>query len=332
MNILHPFRDKPNRFIARLGRATKLEIIGLMAIALLIINILFDFTVTVRRKPLLAKLLGQSSNPAAASANQTASSQATATDKALEAEVLPSAGVELPVTWGNLGKQLVESGVIDQQKFADLYASRGGLDAETQKLLSGDNNDQLKITAANSGTLLNLLWAFGLGNKNDILTKGEMSDPKFGGAAGFASTGGWTLARGEAMDHFSKHALVTLTSEQQALVDRVSQGIYRPCCGNSTHFPDCNHGMAMLGLLELAASQGVNEETMYKMALAVNSYWFPDTYLTIAKFIKGQGGAWSQVDPRAVLDAPVSSAQGYKQILDQVQPVQPSGSGGGCGV
>src|SRR3989344_7376730 len=106
-----------------------------------------------------------------------------------------------------------------------------------------------------------------------------MTNPEYGGAGNFASTGGWTLAKGDAMDHYSAHPFIMLSREHQELVERVSKGIYRPCCNNSTHFPDCNHCMAMLGLLELMASQGVSEEDMWKAALAVNSYWFPDTYL-----------------------------------------------------
>ena len=55
-----------------------------------------------------------------------------------------------------------------------------------------------------------------------------MMNPAYKGAGNFASTGGWTLAKGSAMDHYNMHSLVTLTAEQQALVDRVSRGIYRP--------------------------------------------------------------------------------------------------------
>ena len=39
------------------------------------------------------------------------------------------------------------------------------------------------------------------------------------------------------------------------IVEEIAGNIYRPCCGNSTAFPDCNHGMAMLGLIELMVSQ-----------------------------------------------------------------------------
>ena len=65
------------------------------------------------------------------------------------------------------------------------------------------------------------------------------------------------MAKGDAMEHYSKHALIALTAEEQDLVNRVSLNIYRPCCNNPTYFPDCNHGMAMLGLLELMAAQGL---------------------------------------------------------------------------
>ena len=249
-----------------------------------------------------------------------------------ETAVLPPSGVELPVRWGDLGKRMVDAGVIDSEKFQAIYAQRGGLSDKEKELLLGADNGNLKIDAENAGYLLNLLWALGLGNKNDILDNGPMTDERYGGnAGGFASTGGWTLAAGAAMDHYSKHSFMALTAEQQKLVERVSQNIYRPCCGNSTYFPDCNHGMAMLGLLELMASQGVSEEEMYRVALAVNSYWFPSTYLTIAKYKDGQGIAWGDVEPKEVLGAAYSSGSGYKKILSQVQPVTQSG-GGGCGV
>ena len=179
------------------------------------------------------------------------------------------------LNWGNLGAQMVEAGVIEKEKFESLYAQRGGLSEADQKLLSGSNNRNLVITQENSGVMLNLLWAFGLGNKNPILENGPMVDSRYGGAGNFASTGGWTLAKGNVMDHYNRHSFVTLTEEQQALVERVAKNIYRPCCNNSTYFPDCNHGMAMLGLLELMASQGVSEQDMYKVALQVNTLWFP---------------------------------------------------------
>lgn len=183
-------------------------------------------------------------------------------------------GLLLPVTWGNLGRRMVENGTIDADKLKAVYAQRG-FGEEYEELLLGEENGRVRFTKHNAGYLLNLLWALGLSSKNEILEKGEMADPRYGGPQNFASTGGWTIARGSAMNHYSMHSYFELTSEEQDLVDKVSRGIYRPCCGNSAHFPDCNHGMAMLGLLELLASQGVRESEMRSLALAVNDYWFP---------------------------------------------------------
>ncbi|MEK7465716.1 MAG: hypothetical protein AAB631_02990 [Patescibacteria group bacterium] len=238
--------------------------------------------------------------------------------------------VELPVRWGDLGVRLVGSGVIDASKFEELYMSRGGMDADMRKLLYEKDNGNLVITQENSGYLLNLLWALGLGNKNPVLEKGPMMDPRYGGPDRFASTGGWTLAKDGPMNHYSKHSFVSLTQDQQALVERVSQNIYRPCCGNSTYFPDCNHGMAMLGFLELLASQDATEDTMYRVALQVNSYWFPDTYLTIDAYLKTKGSSLMQADPKELLSERFSSASGYQDIKQQVGPA-PKASGGGCG-
>lgn len=255
----------------------------------------------------------------------------TAQNLSLEDQVLPEE-IVLPIRWGDLGKQMVEAGVIDAQKFEGIYANRGGLSPEERKMLYEAGNGEIRMTEENSGVILNMLWAFGLGNKNEILEKGPMMDPRYGGAGNFASTGGWTIARGDAMNHYSMHQFVKLTPEQQALVERVSQNIYRPCCGNSTYFPDCNHGMAMLGLLELMASQGVSESEMYKIALKVNAYWFPDTYLTIAKYMEMKGVSWDKVDPKEMLSAAYSSASGFARVASQITIPSSHGGGGSCGV
>lgn len=249
----------------------------------------------------------------------------------LEAAVIPVEGYTLPIVWGDLGKRMIAAGVIDEVKFKQVYATRGGLNATEQSMLFGNSTEPIRITRENANFLLNMLWAYGLAQKNPILEQGEMTDARYGGAENFASTGGWTLARGDAMQHYSKHMFVSLTNEQHAIVERVSRGIYRPCCGNSTHFPDCNHGMAMLGLLELMAANGVSESDMYKAALQVNAYWFPDTYLTLANYFKAQGVDWSNVEPKVVLGEAYSSAAGYRRVLSIVEPVTRSSSGG-CGV
>lgn len=253
------------------------------------------------------------------------------TEEDYSQKVIPEEGFVLPVKWGDLGVRMISAGVIDKTKFKEIYAGRGGLSEAETTLLEGFNNGNLKITRENSGFILNLLWAFGLGNKNAVLEKGPMSDKKYGGAENFASTGGWTLAQGSAMNHYSKHLFIALTLEQQVLVEKVSKGIFRPCCGNSTYFPDCNHGMAMLGFLELMASQGVSEDEMYKAALAVNSYWFPDTYITIAKYLKSQDKDWTNADPKEILGFDYSSGSGFQKIRSKVENSGARG-GGSCGV
>lgn len=293
-----------------------------LSIGVLTFAIMFDADVSLKTRSWLG----------ASSGGNGAASEISGDDYAeLEEKVIPDEGVALPVVWGDLGKQMLSSGVIDEASFTGLYKDRGGLSDEEKELLYGEGNGKLKITNENAGFLLNLLWALGLGNNNDILVSGEMTDSRYGGAGNFASTGGWTLAKGGAMDHYSKHAFVTLSPEEQALVDKISRNIYRPCCGNSTHFPDCNHGMAMLGLLELMASQGATESEMYKTALAVNSYWFPDTYLSIGRYLAKEGKDIAKVDPKEILSADYSSAAGYRKILSSIEPTAGRG-GGGCGV
>lgn len=277
----------------------------------------FDVKLAATRKPFLGKL-----TPAL-------TPKAGIDEDKLRQRVLP-ASVELPVTWGDLGRQLVSTGVIDEKKFRDLYDQRGGLGDE-EKLLIESGNGKLVINQNNSGTILNLLWALGLGNKNEVLEEGPMMDKQYGGAGNFASTGGWSLARGETMNHYSKHRFIELNSQQQEMAERVAKNIFRPCCDNSTYFPDCNHGMAMLALVELMAAQNVSEEDIYKYALLVNSYWFPDTYLNIAKYKQTQGVIWEKVNQKEVLGADYSSATGYRRILSEIEPVKNQG-GGGCGV
>jgi len=242
----------------------------------------------------------------------------------------PPQGTELPVKWGDIGKKMVEAGVIDGEQIKAVYNKRGGISEEDRNLIFGDNNGNLTITSKNSGLILNLLWALGLANKNEILEKGPMQN--YGDASSFASTGGWTLSKGDSMGHYSRHNFIILTKEQQGLVERVAKNIYRPCCDNSTYFPDCNHGMAMLGFLELMVSQGVGESDMYRAALILNSYWFPDNYSTIAKYFKQKGVDWSKVDTKRVLSEEFSSISGYESIVAKITEPKENKGGGGCGV
>ncbi len=239
-------------------------------------------------------------------------------------------GIVLPVRWSSLGKKLAEAGVLDATKVEELYAQRGGLTEAEKNMISGDYDGEIILTRNNSSLWLNLLWALGLGNKNAVLSAGPMTDPKYGGAGVFASTGGWPLARGSTMSHYGAHNFIALTIEQQALVEKVSKNVYRPCCDNPTYFPDCNHGMAMLGLLELAAFQGAGENELYAIALSANSMWFPDQYETIKQYFEKRGEEWGKIDPRVILSKDFSSSSGYSRVLAEVAPL-PSSSGSSCG-
>jgi len=298
-------------------------------LAVIILTQVFEISIT----PKISVLNGNSSKQS--NASEPDSTAAFTVDTAvLTSQVLPEEGVILPITWGDLGKRMVADGVIDEPKFRALF--EGGLTNTEERMLSGNNdqpNDQpIVLTRQNSRYLLDLLWAFGLANKNDILENGEMTDKQYGGAGNFASTGGWSLAKGVGIDHYSQHAYVVLNDEQQALVDKVSRGIFRPCCGNSTHFPDCNHGMAMLGLLELMAKDGASEQQMYDVALKVSSFWFPQTYIDLATYFKERGQDWDQVDAKTVLSSAHSSARGYQQTRQKIHSLpKPAQGGGGCG-
>ncbi len=206
------------------------------------------------------------------------------------------------------------------------------IDVEKKMLAELTSNGSIDGSKLPQVTELNLLWAFGLANKNPVLENGPIADLRYGGPTNMASVGGWTVTAGSVMDHYDKHALVKLTAEQQQLVEKMSKGIYRPCCNNSTYFPDCNHGMAMLGLLEYMASNGATEEQMWSSALLANMAWFPDTYQTIGQYLREKGIDLKSVTAQELLGAEYSSGSGFAKIASQVkQPIQKQGSGG-CGV
>jgi CO/xanthine dehydrogenase Mo-binding subunit len=105
-----------------------------------------------------------------------------------------------------------------------------------------------------------------------------------------------------------EYASMIHAREQEARMARVAKGTYRPCYNNSTFFQDCNHGSALLGLLQLAASQGLTEDELYEEALAFNAFWFPHIYVQTALYFKVvEGVDWADVDPRIVMGARYSA-------------------------
>jgi len=295
---------------------SKWALVSSVLIFILIFNYLFSVEIRITPNN---KIKGNPLN----SANQSSDKPQQVIEQRIPQEV------KLPIKWADLGKKLTETGVIDNKKFAEVM---GSLSASDQKLLEGTDNSEIVMNQSNSRLVLNLLWAFGLANKNDVLDIGEMKqNPSQTG--NMASIGGWTISKGSAMTHYSMHNFVSLTSDQQKMVEEMSKNIYRPCCNNSTHFPDCNHGMAMLGLLELMAANNVSEQEAYKVALNVNALWFPQQYQELAVYFSENGKNWNQINAKEALGINYSSASGYKQMRAQIKSLpQPAQGGGGCGV
>jgi len=246
----------------------------------------------------------------------------------LSNQVLPEDGFELSISWGDLGPKLIKAGVIDQKKFESAVQ----MSDEQKKILTEGSDQKIKIDSSNSQFVVDLLWAIGLAQKSVIYEEGPFGKEYKKDQAGFASTGGWSLAKGEAIKYLNKFELIPLTVNQQKLVGEIAKNVYRPCCGNSTWFPDCNHGMAALAAIELMVSKGLSEEQIYKEILKLNTFWFPDSYLTTAIYFDRNGTSWDKVDAKEVLGEKYSSSKGSGDTARKVGPLPDrNSSGGSCG-
>ena len=247
----------------------------------------------------------------------------------VEKDVLPEAGIELPVTWGDMGPRLIALGVIDEAKFRKAV----NLTPEQEEILTKGSDKKIKIDRNNSQFVVDMLWALGLAQKSAVYEDGPMGKEYKKEAGNFSSTGGWSLARGSAMNYLNRFDLIKLTPEQQKKVGEIAQNVYRPCCGNSTWFPDCNHGMAALAIIELLVAQNMDEATIYRKLLGFNSFWFADNYVYVATHFARQGIQWKDVDAKTALGKEYSSAQGAQAIMKKIGPLpyKPEQQGGGCG-
>lgn len=251
-------------------------------------------------------------------------------------EINPTKGFEINAKYGNLGPKMIALGVIDLEKFKLTYEkSAQPLTKEQIEILTKGSSKKIKIDRDNSYFLLNFFWAAGLANQSKILTEGEMT--KYGDAGNFASTGGWSLSKNQPMDYYAKSDLIPITSEQEDLVQKVASNIYRPCCNNSTAFPDCNHGMALLSVLQLMSANGATEKQMFEAAKYYNAFWFPSNYYDLALYFKNKNGkSFKDVSAEVILGKDYSSASGWstakKWLSDKGIIEQPPKSGGSCGV
>jgi hypothetical protein len=225
-------------------------------------------------------------------------------------------GKTIPVSFQSSVTKLTQEGVIDLKKWNTLYSTRSQkVPDQIKKALSSYSQDPIRFNTVSAPFLLNSL-------------------PRY------ASTGGWVLGNNkDGATYFNQVANVPLNAKQERLVLEVAKNIYRPCCNNSTFFQDCNHGSAMLGLLELGASQGQEEEDLYAIALTANTYWFPETYLQMALYFEEiEGKSHNALPSRKLLSRELSSASGFKSnILRKLaqRNLLPGAKGGvskGCSV
>jgi hypothetical protein len=148
----------------------------------------------------------------------------------------------------------------------------------------------------------------------------------------YASTGGWRLGRKPPLALYAAAPLVNLTATQQARLKDVTDGVYRPCCDNPTSFPDCNHGMAMLALLEILAAHDVGTEQMFTAAKVANQFWYPKETLHLAVYIEAtQGVEYAQADARQAMGLETFSISGYRRVQawlksNGMSPKQPGGN------
>ena len=246
----------------------------------------------------------------------------------IPSQVLPDEGFELPVSWGDILPRLVEMGVIDKAKFEKVVA----MGEEEKAVFEGKKDLSIKINSQNSQFVVDALWALGLAQKSLVYEEGPMGKQYKKEADNFASTGGWTLAKGDAMNYYNKFEILNLTDEEQKRVFETSSNVYRPCCGNSTAFPDCNHGMAALAAIELMVKKGLPDEEIYRNVLKLNSFWFPSHYLTVATYFARQGISWNKVDAKTALSQEFSSGQAASKLYQEVGPLPfETKFGGSCG-
>lgn len=257
---------------------------------------------------------------------------------AIREQVNPKNGYSIRAKYRNVGPQLVAAGVIDEAQFIRLYQQAGKpLTPDQTQLLQQDTDQPVVITQQNAYFLLNFFWALGLANQNPILTSGTLQQRSGGQIEGFASTGGWTIGKKPVKELYAAFPILSLIAGQQSNLEQAAKTVYRPCCDNPTDFPDCNHGMAMLGLFELMASQNASVSDMLTAAKYVNAFWFPDQTYEEAVFMKNtQGKDFMTVDAALAVGQAVSSQSGYGRVhqwlgANGLHDQSPS-SGSNCGV
>jgi hypothetical protein len=226
-------------------------------------------------------------------------------------QVTPKNGISSGLAFKDSVQKIVAAGVLDPDKFR---AAAKKVPTWVERLFIAATDEPIVFTATSAPYLLDLFWPIGLANKAAFKEDSPINTVDI---PSYASTGGWSLGRRQGYLYFNRIDAIHLTGHQQAMVMAVARASYRPCCDNSTFFQDCNHGSALLGVLELAASQGATLNQLWALALTANSYWFPDVYVkTALYFLHFHRKLWREIDPRLILSADFSSATGWRDHVD----------------
>ena len=251
--------------------------------------------------------------------------------------VLPPGGYKTFVSFGDTILRLIDAGAVDPEKFRRLYERRGGLPAWVDRLFAVPSAEPITFSRDSAPYLLNLLWPLGLSTKTTFNGKSPLNSPRL---PSFASTGGWRLGKSRnGYVYFNRVETMRLDTAQESIVFEAARRTFRPCCNNSAFFQDCNHGSAMLGLFELAASQGATLEDLYRIGLAANAHWYTRQYVATALYFQSvEGKPWHQVPPEVVLDKRYSSLSGWRANVDRrlhgkaPELRRAPGGGGACGI
>lgn len=293
----------------------------------------------LKTEPIIAKILAQSRIPNLGDNtlyNADISETGIKLIDEVTADVLPEKGFRSKIALGDSVMKLAQSGVINQEKFLAIYQDRGGLPEGLKDVLDKPSPKPILLTRGNANYYVNLMWPLGLAN---YMSSNKESPINGKSLFNFASTGGWDLGKEEnGGAYFNKFKIVELVPEQESLVTKIAQNTYRPCCNNSTFYQDCNHGSALLGLLQLGAAQGLTEDELYKEALAFNSFWFPHNYIQTALYFKVvKNTDWENVDPKVVMGKDFSAISSWQRnVANEIAKfpnlLPKSGTGAGCGV
>ncbi len=258
------------------------------------------------------------------------------------AAVLPEKGIATGLRFGDAVARLVVGGALVPGKLEAVYRRRGtGLPDWVSRAMAGEADDEIVLDRDSAPYLLNLLWPLGIANRTAVHDRNPISERWL---RQLASTGGWTLGEtANGADYYNRIEALALTAGQEDMVERMAAAIYRPCCNNPAVFPDCNHGAAMLGFLELAAAAGLPERRIWELAKALNGFWYPEAYLAMALLFDLRDGLrWSAVPPEVALGRKHASISGWRANVDAPLAAlgdpdgtgtpAAGGSGGGCGV